>query len=528
MTKAQGMLTWKDVELGSIVTEPGNSRQYLTGNWKSQRPIYYKDTDTISPCEESCPINQDIRKWLSLVQEDKIKEAWEAVVEKNPIPAVIGRVCPHFCENNCNRKDLDEPVATRTMEQYLGDEALKRKWSPPVSNLRPWAQRVAIIGSGPAGLSCAYQLAREGYKVTIFEELPVIGGMLSVGIPDYRLSKSLLNEELDNSILSLGINVETNTTVDDSKLNDIVKEFDAVYIATGAQQSSKLNIDGENAQGVISGLDLLKKINLGQPVEIGKNVIVIGGGNTAIDAAHSTLKLGAKVAIFYRRSKKEMPAIESEVEEAEKAGVNLQVLTNPVKVITENGRVIGVECVRMKLGEVDESGRARPIPIENSNFTFETDMLVSAIGEEVRADFASTIEQNQKVFRAETSGYVATAIKIGVTSAREIHSYLTEGKRTLPEEFSRKLVEFKDLNLYYFDPQPRQSKIDDASLAVKEANRCFVCGTCTVCGNCWLFCPDSSVIKTDGEFQFNYDYCKGCGICAEECPRAAIFMKEEE
>ncbi len=529
MTKAKGLLTWKDVELGSIVTEPGNSMQYLTGDWKSQRPIYYRGKDTISPCEKLCPINQDIRKWLTLIQDEKYQEAWEAVLEKNPIPAVIGRVCPHFCENNCNRKDLDEPVATRSLEQFLGDEALKNKWRPPAGAVQPMTQRVAVIGSGPAGLSCAYQLARQGYKVTIFEEFSVIGGMLSVGIPDYRLPKTLLKEEIENNILSLGIEVKTDVRVDDAKLNEISREFDTVYVATGAQKSSKLNIYGEDAQGVISGLDLLKKINLGQTVEIGKEVIVIGGGNTAIDAAHSALKLGAKVTIFYRRSKKEMPAIENEVEEAEKAGVNLQVLTNPVKVITENGRVVGVECVKMRLGEVDESGRASPIPIENSNFTVEADMLISAIGEEIRPDFGNVTEQNQKIFKAETTGYVATAIKVGDTAAREIHAYLTEGKRTPPEEEGQPiLVEFKDLNLYYFEPQARQSRIDDAPSAVKEANRCFVCGTCTLCGNCWLFCPDSSVIKVEGEFQFNYDYCKGCGICAEECPRAAIFIKEEE
>jgi NADPH-dependent glutamate synthase beta subunit-like oxidoreductase len=527
MTKADGLMTWKDIVIGSIVTEPGNSLEYLTGDWKSQRPVYYKDTETISPCELHCPINQDIRKWLSLVQEEKYKEAWEAVLEKNPIPAVIGRVCPHFCENNCNRKELDEAVGTRSIEQFLGDEALKQKWSVPVPE--PKAKKVAVIGSGPAGLSCAYQLGREGYKVTIYEEFPVIGGMLAVGIPEYRLPKSLLMQEIENNILPLGIKIEKDVKVDDAKLSELSQNYDAVFVATGAQQSVKMNIEGEDASGVISGLDLLKKINLGQKVELGKQVIVVGGGNTAIDAAHSALKLGASVTIVYRRSRKEMPAIETEVEEAEKDGVKLQTLTNPVKIITRDGKVVGVECVKMELGEPDESGRARPIPVEGSNFTIEADMLISAIGEDIRTDFNASIEQNSKAFKGESTGYVASAIKVGIKAAKEINIYLTEGKRVqLEEEDTRKLIEFKDINPVYFSPQPRYSGTLDSKSAVNEANRCFNCGTCTICGNCWLFCPDSSVMKVDGEFQFNYDYCKGCGICAVECPRGAIYIKEEE
>jgi len=349
----------------------------------------------VSPCELFCPINQDIRKWLSLAQEEKFQEAWQVILEKNPLPAVIGRVCPHFCENNCNRKDLDESVAIQALEKFLGDEALRRGWSLPIRKIEPKTKKIAIIGSGPAGLSCAYQLAQEGYKVTIFEELPVIGGMLSVGIPDYRLPKTILAQEIENNVLSLGIEVKKNVKVDDAILKEISKDFDAIFIAAGAQKSTKLNVDGENATGVISGLDFLEKINLGQTLELGKEVTVIGGGNTAIDAAHSALRLGAKVTIFYRRSRKEMPAIESEVKAAEKAGVKIQTLATPVKIIAQDSRVTGLECIRMTLGEKDESGRARPIPIENSNFSIQTDMVIAAIGEESRLDFPADFSQNQ-------------------------------------------------------------------------------------------------------------------------------------
>ena len=529
MVKSESELTWKDLEIGSIVVEPGSASQYQTGGWRSQRPIYFRESETVSPCEVFCPINQDIRKWLSLVRDEKFQEAWEAILEKNPFPAVQGRVCPHFCENNCNRKDLDEPVAIHVLERFLGDEALRKKWSLPVRKVEPKASKIAIIGSGPAGLSCAYQLARKGYKVTIFEELPVIGGMLNVGIPDYRLPKTVLTQEIENIIVPLGIEVEKNVKVDDSVLNEISQKFDAIFIAVGAQKSVKLNIEGEDAKGVISGLDFLKKINLGQPLEVGKEVIVIGGGNTAIDAAHSALRLGAKVTIFYRRSKKEMPAIEDEVKAAEEAGVEIQTLAAPVKIITQNSRVTGLECIKMTLGEKDESGRARPIPIKNSNFSVQTDMVIAALGEESRLDFRGAFKNNQKIFNGEVVGTVADAIKSGGKAAKQILFYLTEAKRISPEKKEQpKTIEFKDLNLHYLEPQTRQSVIADPQSAVKEAERCFSCGLCTVCGNCWLFCPDSSVVEADGKYQINYDYCKGCGVCAEECPGGVIFMKEEE
>ncbi len=527
--KSEIELTWKDLEIGSIVTEPGNASQYETGGWRSQRPIYFRELETLSPCEKFCPINQYIRKWISLAREGKFEEAWHAVLEKNPLPAVVGRVCPHFCENNCNRKDFDEAVASKSLEKFLGDEALKRKWRLPVGKITPKTPKIAVIGSGPAGLSCAYQLARKGYKVTIYEEFPVIGGMLSVAIPEYRLPKTLLMKEIENNILSLGVAVETNTKVDDSVLSKISPDFDAIFIAVGAQKSVKLNIDGENAKGVMSGLDFLEKINLCQALEVGKEVIVIGGGNTAVDAARSALKLGAKVTIFYRRSKNEMPAIESEVEEAEKEGVKIQTLANPVKIITRNGQVTGLECVRMRLGEKDATGRPRPIPIENSNFTVQSDMVIAALGEEPRPDFRNTFEKDQKVFIGEATGTVAAAINCGGEAAKQILSYLEKGKRVPPEKkVEPPVTEFKDINLNYFEHQARQSKIASGKSAIKESERCFTCGQCTMCGNCWLFCPDSAINQEDGQFEINYYYCKGCGICAEECPRRAIFMKEEE
>ncbi len=527
--KSESEVTWKDLEVGSIVTEPGSAAQYQTGGWRSQRPIYFKESENVAPCKMFCPINEDIRKWLSLVREEKFQEAWTVILEKNPLPAVIGRVCPHFCENNCNRKDLDESVAIKTLEKFLGDEALRRGWRLPIRKIEPKTQKIAIIGSGPTGLSCAYQLAREGYKVTIFEELPVIGGMLSVGIPDYRLPKTVLRQEIENNILRLGIEVEKNVKADDAILNEISQKFDAIFVTVGAQRSVRFNIDGENAKGVISGLDFLKKINLGQPLEMGKEVTVIGGGNTAIDAAHSALRLGTKVTIFYRRSRKEMPAIESEVKAAKKAGVKIQTLATPVKIIAQDSRVTGLECVKMRLGEKDESGRARPIPIKNSNFSIQTDMVIAALGEESRPDFDKASEQNQKIFRGEVVGTVAAAIKSGGEAAKQILFYLTKGRRILPEEKEPpRVIEFKDLNLYYLEPQTRQSSITRPQSAVKEAQRCFHCGLCNMCGNCWLFCPDSAIVKADGQYEINYDYCKGCCICEKECPREAIFIKQEE
>lgn len=469
----------------------------------------FKESETVPPCEMFCPINQDIRKWVGLAQEGKFEEAWQAILEKNPLPAVLGRVCPHFCENNCNSKDFDEAVAIMALEKFIGDEALRRKWSLPIRKIEPDVRKIAVIGSGPAGLSCTYQLARKGYKVTIFEEFPVIGGMLSLGIPDYRLPKTILMPEIENNILSLGVEVEKNIKVDDYVLNRISPDFDAIFIAVGAQKGIKLNIDGENAKGVISGLDFLKKINLGQAVEVGKEVTVIGGGNTAIDAARSALKLGAKVAVFYRRSSKEMPAIESEVKEAEQEGVEIQMLTTPVKIITQNARVTGLECIKMRLGEKDESGRARPSPIENSNFSVQTDMVIVATGEEARSDFHINFEKDLKIFTGEVVDSVAAAIKSGEKVAKQVLFYLREGKRISSEEKEQpEVIEFKDLNLSYFEPQACQSKITSHKSAIDEARRCFSCGWCL------------ALIDEQG--------CLDCKLCFIRCPKYAITMAERD
>jgi len=527
--KSEIEVTWKDLEVGSIVTEPGSAAQYQTGGWRSQRPAYFKEEESVPSCKVYCPINQDIRKWLRLIREEKFQEAWLEVLGKDPMPAIIGRVCPHFCEQNCNRKDFDEPVAIRSLEKFLGDEAMKKGWTLPARKIGPGAKKIAVIGSGPAGLACAFYLAREGYKITIYEELPVIGGMLTVSIPDYRLPKTISGQEIEKNILSLGITVEKNTKVDDTVLSDISKKFDAIFVAVGAQRSTKLNIEGENSRGVISGLEFLKKINLVEPLQMGNEVAIIGGGNTAIDAAHSALKLGAKVTIYYRRSVKEMPAIESEVAAAKKDGVKIQTLANPVRILVRNGRVIGLELVKMKLGEKDESGRARPIPVQGSNFNVQADMVIAAIGEEERPDFGKALEQNQKIFKGEVVGTVAAALNCGGEAAKQIMSYLKTGRRTPPKEkVHPRLVEFKDLNAYYLEHQPRQSRVTRPQSAVNEAFRCFSCGFCNMCGNCWMFCPDAAIAKTDGQFEINYFYCKGCAICQKECPRGAIYVMPEE
>jgi NADPH-dependent glutamate synthase beta subunit-like oxidoreductase/Pyruvate/2-oxoacid:ferredoxin oxidoreductase delta subunit len=465
---------------------------------------------------------------VALVLKEELQAAWKVILEVNPLPFVLGSVCPHPCESNCNRKDYDQAIAMHSLEKFLGSEALKRKWSLPHAKIGPRAAKVAIIGSGPAGLSCAYQLALKGFRVTIFEECPVVGGMLAVGIPDYRLPKNLLAQEIQNNILSLGIQVETSAKVNDKILNNIVAAHDIVFIAVGAQKSVKLNIDGENSAGVFSGLDFLENINLGRVVKVGKEVTVIGGGNTAIDAARSASRLGAKVKVLYRRSHNEMPAIAGEVEEAEKDGVEVQTLVAPARIISQDDRVTRLDCLKMKLGEKDASGRARPVPIEKSNFSILTDMVIVAVGEEGRPDFSGALNKDPKIFAGEVTGTVGTAIKFGRKIAKEIILYLQEGKRIpCQEKEERKLIEFKDLNPAYFEHQGRHSRIVTARSATKEAERCFHCGLCNLCGNCWLFCPDAAINKLDGTYVPNLDYCKGCNICAEECPRDAIFMKEE-
>lgn len=447
------------------------------------------------------------------------------ILEANPLPLVCGKVCPHPCEDSCNRGQLDEALSVRHLERFLGEEALQKGWSPskPVNLTKA---KAAIIGSGPAGLSCAYQLARQGYEVTIFEALSVIGGLLRTGIPGYRLPKDAVDKEIMNNILSpFQIKVRTGTRVNREVFQEIKREFHAIFVAVGALRSKQLDIPGEEVEGVLTGLDFLKRVNLGQELGIGRRVAVIGGGNTAIDAARCAHREGTKVFLIYRRTREDMPAFEEEVQEAEEEGVEFYFLTRPSKILSENGSVKGIECQKGEVTGKDDKGRSEVYFSEESpRMEIEVDSVITAIGEE-SSDLSFVDQESDNVLIGGDAkvqvGMVSAAIDSGRQAAEQIHFHLTKQRMATEDISGSNVVQFEELNSDYFQLL-HQTQILDSQSAMKEAGRCFSCGNCNMCGNCWYFCPDVAVRKQGEHYEIHYDYCKGCGICAQECPTRSI------
>ena len=556
-----------------------------TGSWRYLRPRF---ENKVPPCNEGCPAGQDIEGAMVLIGKGKYLEAWDLLKEENPLPGVCGRVCYHPCQSSCNRRDFDEAVAIHVLERFVADCASKQGRGIVV-NREKRKEKMAVIGSGPAGLSCAYHLARMGYSVTLFEALPVLGGMLRVGIPEYRLPNTVLEGELDQ-ILELGVRAEMNTRLgSDFFLRDL-KEYQAIFLATGNHKSKSLGIPGEETKGVISGLDFLREVSLGRKKTVSKRVAVIGGGNTAMDAARSALRLGARPVILYRRTREEMPAFPDEVGEAEEEGIEISFLTSPVRILSENGKVSGLECVKNRLGPPDEDGRRRPVEMKDSRFVLPMEEVILAIGEEsdlgnlpqkigaegktIPVDergatsqegiFAGgdIVSQPHTVVHAIGSGKRAAifmdgyarrktweglleSLRIGERGNLSMKRYL-QGAPKGPLSVPRTVL-LKDLNVDYFESRKRSkapkgpisrriNSFEEVNLgfseeaALEEAGRCFHCGVCNLCDNCYIFCPDAAITRGEGDDsnRVNYDYCKGCGICVEECPRDAIVMEEEE
>jgi len=338
-------------------------------------------------CRDGCPIHNDIPRFISLLREGKIEEAYWADRETNSLPAICSRVCPHEfqCEGSCIRGKKGDPVAIGMLERYLVDWMVANGKNLVKACALPKEKKIAIIGSGPAGMTVANILAHSGYRCTIFEKLPVLGGMLGVGIPAYRLPRAIIAAEFE-SLKSCGVDIVTNVTIGKDKTLAQLKDegFSAVFVGVGAHSSRKLGVEGEDLEGVFHGVDYLRNVNLGQEMNLGRNVVVVGGGNVAIDCARTALRTGSdKVFILYRRSKEEMPASMAEVHHLEEEGVKIEMQAAPVKIHGENGRLNKIECIRMELGEPDASGRRRPEPKEGSNFMIEADAIVPAISQDV-------------------------------------------------------------------------------------------------------------------------------------------------
>lgn len=464
-----------------------------------------------APCTDTCPINIEVHSYVALIAQERFEDALELIKERNPFPSICGRVCHHPCETKCRRVEIDEPMALRALKRFVADHEVElehRKHKPKVEFHRP--EKIAIIGSGPAGLTCAYYLARRGYQITIFEALETLGGMLAVGIPNYRLPKKILKLEIDD-IITLGVQIKRETEVGkDVEFEDLLKDYQAIFVGIGAGISKKMGIEGEEANGVISVLKFLCDVNLGNPIELGEKIAIIGGGNAAIDAARVAIRLGAKeVTILYRRSKEEMPAIPEEIEDAEHEGVKIEILTAPTRVISEDGKVKGIECIKMKLSEFfDKSGRRIPEPIENSEFMLDVDMVIPAIGQEVNADFLKgkveftkwgTLKVDKEIQVTSLPNVFAggdavtgpdtviEAIAAGNRAAVAIDKYLNNGKESEDVVIGPSLVEDEEAMarkrhiMPTLEKEKRIKGFDEVELgftreiAVNEAKRCLKC-----------------------------------------------------
>ncbi|HQT90846.1 MAG TPA: NAD(P)-binding protein [Candidatus Kryptobacter bacterium] len=536
-----------------------STRKIPTGSWRHVRPVYKNKT---SPCEVGCPAGEKISVYFELVRQKKYEEAWYKILEDNPLPGVTGRVCYHPCEGQCNRSAHDEPVAIHNIERFVADKNLRNKKLPQVSE-SPKSEKIAVIGSGPAGLSCAYQLSRKGYRAVVYEADHEAGGMLRYGIPGYRLPKKILDKEIAD-IESLGVEIRADSRIGGNVAWSELEKYDAVFVAVGAMRSRKMEVPGEEMKGVYTGVDFLRELSTGNVPKIGRSVLVVGGGNTAIDAARSALRLGKKATILYRRTRAEMPAVPEEIEEAEKEGVLFEFLVAPTKITGVKGKANKIELIKMKLGEPDASGRRKPVPIKGSNFSMAADTIISAIGEEPDLSFLpySFLKKGVRLFvdddystgvpgifaggdaATNPNGTVVNAIRAGKDAANSIDEFL--GWRSKSNGKPHDVVRPGDINTFYFPHEERvkvpritveKSKAtfgevnrtlsEDQALA--EAERCFTCGTCLHCDVCMTFCPDVAISKdAHGEYVIDYDHCKGCGICVNECPREAMELVPEE
>ncbi len=528
-----------------------------TGSWRNVRPVYDPKT---SPCIAGCPAGEDIQGYIALAREGRFEEAARRILERNPFPAVCGRVCYHPCMDACARRTHDESVFIPAIERFLGDWAIENDLRPSVAEaVQPY--EVAVIGAGPAGLACAYYLALEGFPVTVFEAREKPGGVLRYGIPEYRLPRPVLDAEIAR-VERAGVTLRTGTVVGRDVPVESLGDYKAWFIAVGLQKSRPLGIENEHVEGVMPGLKFLEAINTGREVAVGRNVVVVGGGNTAMDVARSAVRLGATVTVLYRRTRDEMPAIADEIEEAAREGVRFRFLGTPLRAIAENGRLVAVECQEMELGEPDESGRRRPIPVEGRTFTLECDTLLGATGElpdteafsglaELRGGLIVTDEfgraSRPRVYAGgdvvSGASTVVNAVARGRAAAQLIAAELTH--RDFRPDGPRKVVAIADVNTAYFARTPRtpmRSSLDDGAKpddfdevhagftcdeVRQELERCFSCGVCDGCDNCYVFCPDVAISREDGVYTIDYDFCKGCLICVRECPRGVISTERE-
>ena len=534
----------------AITLKVGSSLANKTGSWRTFRPVYL---DRMPPCNHQCPAGENIQAWLFHAEEGNYEQAWRQIMADNPFPAIMGRVCYHTCESACNRGQVDQAVGINAVERFLGDQALKYGWA--IEPGKPTGKRVLVVGAGPAGLSAAYHLARLGHAVTVLEASPKAGGMIRYGIPKYRMPREKLNAEIQR-IQAMGVEIRLNTRVTDLQRTLAEGGFDACFLALGLQLGQQLAIPQTGGLPVLDAIGVLRAVELEEPVALHGHVVVNGGGNTAIDVARSAIRLGAlSVTVVVRRGREFMPAHPSEIREGLEEGMRL---LNLRQITAIQDRTLTLEVmVPVEGGQIIRSGQTEIL---------EADVLVQAFGQS--GDFAA-FEQLPGLVIADGAVQVGpdlmtgaagifaggdmipwarnatAAIGLGKKAARHLDAWL-RGQAYRPRP-KAEVADIGKLNTWYYSDAPRTVRplLDvvrrtsgfaevvgnlDEGNALFEARRCMSCGNCFECDNCYGVCPDNAVIKLGPgkRFRFNYDYCKGCGICAAECPCGAIKMVPEE
>ncbi|HUU03425.1 MAG TPA: NAD(P)-binding protein [Myxococcota bacterium] len=539
------------------------------GGVSSQRP---QQVPKKPPCGANCPSANAIRNWIAQIaqrekmgvsEEASFSTAWKMLVNTNPFPSVMGRVCPHPCEDNCNRAEKDGAVAINACERFIGDWGIEKNLKlEKLDGSDNHSESIGVIGAGPAGLSFAFQMARRGYPVTVYEKTEKPGGMLLWGIPRYRLPADVLQAEIQR-ILDLGVELKLNTAVGrDIPVEELRSKHKAVFLGIGADKGRLLKVPGEEGSGVWTGTGYLYKVNNGEKVDVGAKVAVIGGGNTAIDAARAARRAGAEVTILYRRTRTEMPAIDSEIEDALKEDVKIEFLVAPVEIKRDCDKVSAVVVQKMELGEPDDSGRKRPVPIEGSEYEVPIDTLIAAISQE--PDWAPLGELGPKGRWIEADkngkvtdgvfcggddlklGLVTIAVGQGRRAAEVLDAELRGTEPPMPPDIP--LVVKDRIRHDLYDPKERNerahrpveewlskpmSEIDlgiTKEQFIEEVTRCYSCGMCFGCERCWMFCTPSCFAKvTDGQrpghyYTIDLNTCDGCKKCMDECPCGFIDM----
>jgi 2-oxoacid:acceptor oxidoreductase delta subunit (pyruvate/2-ketoisovalerate family) len=535
----------------AITLDVGSSLANHTGSWRTSRPVYL---NRLPPCNHQCPAGENIQAWLFHAESGNYEQAWRTLVEDNPFPAIMGRVCYHTCEGACNRGQLDLPVGINSVEHFLGDQAIAQGWAfAPAAHST--GKKVLVVGAGPSGLSAAYHLARLGHAVTVTEAGPMPGGMMRFGIPKYRLPRQVLDAEVQR-IVDLGVRIEYNTKVTDILQAKEAGSFDAVFLAVGAHIAKRAYIPAGDSAKVLDAVSVLRSMEGSEKPLLGRRVVVYGGGNTAIDVARTAKRLGATESIIvYRRNREKMPAHDFEVEEALQEGVMIKWLSTI--------KQAGESSITVEKMALDDKGFPQP----TGEFeTLEADSVVLALGQDVDLSLIQgvpglTIEDgvvqvNTQMMTGHAGIFaggdmvpadrnVTVAVGHGKKAARNIDAWL-RGDVAAPA-VKHELASYDKLNTWYYSDAPktvrpmldiirRQSTFEevqgglDESNALFEARRCLSCGNCFECDNCYGVCPDNAVIKKGpGKgFDFNYDYCKGCGICVSECPCGSIKMVPED